>query len=74
VRDVPYREFQCPRCGVPSSMTYGVTTYGCMCRTAATYAPMPPATDGCRPAEMLTEADVRKIVREELTELRGAGK
>lgn len=30
------------------------------------YRPMPPNPNGCRPAVPLTEADVRRIVREEI--------
>jgi hypothetical protein len=72
-----YREFHCPKCGAPGCVTYGHTTYTCMCRTSAsfpTYSPKFSAEiDGCRPITPITEVDVRKIVREELERL-GVGK
>jgi hypothetical protein len=72
VQNIPYKEFTCPKCGAPGSVSYGSTTYGCMCRyqnQMTNYAPMPAAKDGCRPIEPLSERDVRRIVREELTTL-----
>lgn len=63
----------CGYCGRPIVMTAmwsGGTPYHYECTrgpsASPTYAPMPPAKEGCKPVTMLTEKDVRRIVREEL--------
>lgn len=47
--------FNCPKCGAPGELFDGGIMYHCVCRLAS------PA-----PAAGLTEADIRKIVREEI--------
>ena len=61
---------KCQRCGLP--MFAGAASYsGPQCKCWAFYRPAPDAAepvplDGCKPFRPLTEADVRRIVREEL--------
>ena len=63
----------CGHCGRPvliQAMWHGGVPYHYECTRGPgaplTYAPLPPDPEGCRPAKMLTEEDVRRIVREEL--------
>jgi hypothetical protein len=55
----------CNRCGFPIYPP-GVAYAGMTCRCWAHYTMQPPAQDGARESKPLTEADVRRIVREEL--------
>jgi hypothetical protein len=48
--------FSCPKCGAPGQVILGMTTYTCVCRFGAFVATTRP----------MTEADVRRIVQEEL--------
>lgn len=65
--DVPM-PFNCPHCGAPGYVTSAGTQYNCMCRqgTYGTYRYIPSPEPGCQPLKPLTEADVRRIIREEL--------
>lgn len=69
----------CPKCGAPiysSNMWMGITPppaqYTCLCRMGYAPAQQGPvyetreSTTGCVPIAQLTEADVRRIVRDEL--------
>lgn len=61
---------KCQRCGLPQFD--GAAGYaGPQCKCWVTWNPAPHAApqipfDGCQPLRQLTEADVRRIVREEL--------
>lgn len=61
----------CYRCGLPQFVgPAGHTSPLCRCwefdrPQPPAYIPMP-KTDGCKPAPPITEADIRRIVREEL--------
>lgn len=59
---------KCFRCGLPMlGGVLGLSALHCRCFTH--YAPAPnaaPQPDGCHPFTRLTEADVRRIVRDEL--------
>lgn len=57
----------CYRCGLPQFFG-GVGYAGLQCKCWTFYRPAPDAAPpaGCTPAPWLTEADVRRIVREEL--------
>ncbi len=77
--EIPGQPFNCPRCGAPGHTAYGGAVYSCGCRFGnygrIEYTPYPAVPDGARPVKMLTEDDVRRIIREELKQpLPGAGK
>lgn len=60
---------KCYRCGLPYFASVMGVAPSCQCFIAYRSAPnaaAPLPTDGCHPARQLTEADVRRIVREEL--------
>lgn len=61
---------KCYRCGLPYfTEAMGLAAPQCQCFISYRPAPdaaVPLVPDGCRPARQLTEADVRRIVREEL--------
>jgi hypothetical protein len=57
---------KCQRCNLPQ--VHGVAGYAgpqCKCWVQVPF-------DGCQPLRQLTEADVRRIVREELERAKGA--
>ena len=62
---------KCQRCGLPT-IEGPASCAGPQCKCWAFFTPAPnaaaagPIVDGCRPFVPLTEADVRRIVREEL--------
>lgn len=61
---------KCQKCGLPMfSLFYGpagIPSAHCKCFTTYTPAPNGAKGPGCTPLVPLTEADVRRIVREEL--------
>lgn len=69
--DVPGQPFNCPRCGAPGYVAYGGATYTCQCRFGnygrLEFTPMPPSPDGAEPLRLLTEEEIRGIVRDELS-------
>ena len=65
---------KCQKCGLP--MFDGAASYsGPQCRCWAFFAPAPHSAEpqsGCQIPQYVTEADVRRIVREELDKARAA--
>ena len=59
---------KCQKCGLPMVESFGPGYVLPQCRCWMTFAPAPDAAqgNGCQPARPLTEADVRRIVREDM--------